>query len=227
MVPTGTIGLATMLSATASAVVPVEPAVRVGWPGPSKDGYEWRPGWRNIYCCLWTGRSGGAGIYIGHRTAISTWRTGTNGNSCSVNSLDGQTHDGEMPVIDARGCNVLAETWSGSPSGNGINDRAMTDCSTPSETRTLGDAFRSLINIHSLRTSGAESPGPMETSQTVWSASIPLDSAPNGCWAVNGIGNIPLTKTGTGPEATAEIPVVACLWSMGPTSAALRAPAWT
>ncbi|EMP32388.1 hypothetical protein UY3_10475 [Chelonia mydas] len=112
-----------------------------------------------------------------------------------------RTCDGETPVINAQGCDVLAETWSGSPSGNGVDDRGVTDYGTPSETRTVGDTFCGPVNIHSLRTSGAESPSRTEPSQTVWSASraIHMDSAPNSRWAVNGIGNVPSTETSTRP----------------------------
>ncbi|EMP30741.1 hypothetical protein UY3_12163 [Chelonia mydas] len=129
------------------------------------------------------------------------WRTSTDGNSCSVNSLNGWTRDGEMPAINARGCNVLAETWSGSLSGNGVDNRAMTDCGTLSEMRTVGDAHHGPVNIRSLRMRSAESPGRTKPSQTVWSAlrAIHMDSAPSGCWAVNGIGNVPSTKTDVGP----------------------------
>ncbi|EMP37195.1 hypothetical protein UY3_05726 [Chelonia mydas] len=207
-VPTGTIGPATMLGATAPAVAP---AVRVGWPGPSKDGYERRLGWHKSCCCLWTRRSGDA--------TISTFRTGADGNRCSVNGLNRQTCNCKVPAIDARGCDVLAETWSGTPRGNGTDDHAVTDCGTLSETRTVGNAHRGPINICSLRMSGAESPGRTKLSQTVWSASraIHMDSDPRGRWVVNGVGNVPLTETSTEQEVTAEIPAAACLWSMGLT----------
>ncbi|KAH1185845.1 hypothetical protein KIL84_018594 [Mauremys mutica] len=224
-VPTGTTGPATMLGATATAVAP---AARVGRSGP-KDGYKWRPGWCRIRYCLLTGRNGGARICDNHGSAISTWRTGTNSNGWSANGLDRRTLDSEATAIDTRGCSALAETWRRSPSGNGIDDRATTDCGTLPGTRTDNDIRHSPIDIRSLRRISAASLVRTEPSPRVWSVlrAIHVDSVPSGPWAVISIGNIPSTETGTKPGVTAEIPVEICLWSMGPTSVALQAPAWT
>ncbi|EMP42196.1 hypothetical protein UY3_00583 [Chelonia mydas] len=113
-----------------------------------------------IRCCLWTRSIGGAGIYVGHGTAISTQRSGTDGSSCSANGLAGQTRIGKMPAIDARSYGALAETWNGNLSGNGIDDHASTDCGISCETRTVGDIRHSPIDIRFAKMSGAGSPEP-------------------------------------------------------------------